>query len=69
MAHLVFATIGADAFAERARRELGATVRPRLSVNLSQLTAQDTKIAALAARGATNTEIASQLCISARTVH
>jgi DNA-binding CsgD family transcriptional regulator len=62
--------IGADAFAERARRELlatGETVRKRTADSSNTLTAQETQIALLAAEGRTNPEIAARLFISART--
>jgi DNA-binding CsgD family transcriptional regulator len=63
--------MGADAFAERARRELlatGETVRKRTGRAHHGLTAQEHQIARLAADGHTNQEIGSQLFISARTV-
>lgn len=62
---------GADAFAERARRELlatGETVRQRTIETRDDLTSQEAQIARLAAAGHTNTEIGSQLFISPRTV-
>jgi DNA-binding CsgD family transcriptional regulator len=62
--------IGADAFAERARRELlatGETVRKRTSDSANTLTAQEAQIARLAAEGHTNPEIAASLFISPRT--
>jgi len=63
--------MGADGFAERARRELsatGATVRKRTPETRNDLTAQETQIARLARDGLSNSEIAAQLFISARTV-
>jgi DNA-binding NarL/FixJ family response regulator len=70
-AHDTFARIGAEAFAERARRELlatGESVRGRSVETLDELTAQEAHIARLAADGQTNPEIAAQLFISPRTV-
>jgi DNA-binding CsgD family transcriptional regulator len=71
-AHEAFTTIGAAAFAERARRELmatGETVRRRgPGAATSTLTAQETSISRLAADGCTNPEIGAQLFLSARTV-
>jgi DNA-binding CsgD family transcriptional regulator len=70
-AHEVLAGMGADAFAERARRELqatGETVRKRSVETASTLTAQEEQIVRLAAEGATNPEIGSRLFISPRTV-
>lgn len=66
-------SIGADAFASRARAELLATgehVRKRgaAAADLSQLTPQELQVAGLASTGASNREIASQLYISANTV-
>ncbi|WP_433306707.1 ATP-binding protein [Actinoplanes sp. CA-030573] len=63
--------MGAEGFAERARRELaatGATVRKRNPETRNDLTAQETQIAQLARDGLSNTEIGAQLFISARTV-
>jgi DNA-binding NarL/FixJ family response regulator len=63
--------MGADAFAERARRELlatGETVRKRTVETSGQLTAQEAQIARLAAQGLTNPEIGAALFISPRTV-
>ena len=62
---------GADAFAERARRELLATgekVRKRSDETRGQLTAQEEQIARLAADAQTNQEIGAQLFLSPRTV-
>jgi DNA-binding NarL/FixJ family response regulator len=67
----MFATFGADAFAERTRRELLATgekVRKRTDETRGQLTAQEEQIARLAAEGQTNQEIGAQLFLSPRTV-
>jgi DNA-binding CsgD family transcriptional regulator len=70
-AHEAFAAMGADAFAERARRELlatGETVRKRTVETSGELTAQEAHIARLAAEGLTNPEIGAALFISPRTV-
>ncbi len=61
----------AEAWAERARRELaatGETVRKRTVETRDALTSQESQIARLAAEGHTNPEIAAQLFISPRTV-
>jgi DNA-binding CsgD family transcriptional regulator len=66
-----FARMGAEAFAERARRELtvtGAKVRKQPVISGGELTAQEAQIARLAAKGHTNPEIGAQLFISAHTV-
>ena len=63
--------MGAEGFAERARRELAATgerVRKRSPETGNELTAQETQIARLAANGLSNAEIGAQLFISYRTV-
>lgn len=70
-AHDFFADIGAEAFAERARRELVATgenARRRTADTLNLLTAQEAQIAQLAADGLSNPDIGAQLFISPRTV-
>jgi DNA-binding CsgD family transcriptional regulator/tetratricopeptide (TPR) repeat protein len=70
-AHGLFTTMGIEAFAERARRELlatGDTVRKRTVETVSELTAQEAHIARLAASGRTNVEIGAQLFLSTRTV-
>ena len=70
-AHDLFTTMGIEAFAERARRELlatGDTVRKRTVETVSELTAQEAHIARLAVDGRTNVEIGAQLFLSTRTV-
>jgi DNA-binding CsgD family transcriptional regulator len=70
-AYDTFAHLGAEAFADRARRELLATgekVRRRQVDTVNDLTAQEDHIARLARDGRTNPEIAAELFISARTV-
>jgi DNA-binding CsgD family transcriptional regulator len=70
-AHEMFSQMGAEAFAERARRELaatGETVRKRTVETLDELTTQEVQVARLAADGHTNPEIGAQLFISPRTV-
>jgi DNA-binding CsgD family transcriptional regulator len=69
--HEMFSRFGAEAFAERARRELlatGETARRRTEETRDVLTPQEAQIARLAADGQTNPEIAAQLFISPRTV-
>jgi DNA-binding CsgD family transcriptional regulator len=71
IAHDMFDTIGMEAFASRAGRELratGETVHKRTVRAPSTLTAQETSIARLACDGQTNSEIGTQLFLSARTV-
>jgi DNA-binding NarL/FixJ family response regulator len=63
--------MGAEAFAERARRELTATgekLRRRRDASRDELTPQEAQIARLAREGLTNPEIAAQLFLSTRTV-
>ena len=70
-AHNLFATIGMEAFAERARTELlatGETARKRTVETRDALTAQEALIARLAREGLSNPEIGARLFISARTV-
>ena len=70
-AYHLFTVVGADAFAERARRELlaaGEKVRKREVDTYSQLTPQEEHIVRLARDGRTNPEIAAELFISTRTV-
>ena len=70
-AHELFTDFGVESFAERARVELEATgvrARKRTVDTLDQLTSQEEQVARLAAKGATNREIAAQLFISPSTV-
>ena len=70
-AHGMLDTMGLEAFAERARRELlatGETARKRTIETRDELTAQEALIARLARDGASNPEIATRLFISPRTV-
>ena len=70
-AYEIFDSIGAAAFAERARIELRATgghARQRAAETPETLTAQEALIARLAGEGASNPEIAAQLFISRATV-
>jgi DNA-binding CsgD family transcriptional regulator len=70
-AHDMFESMGARAFAERARLELDATgerARARHLEPTSDLTVRELQIARLAADGLTGREIASQLFISPHTV-
>jgi len=63
--------MGAQGFADRARRELQATgekVRSRAWYTQAELTPQEEEIARLAGDGKTNPEIGAQLFIGARTV-
>ncbi len=70
-AYQIFDSIGAAAFAERARTELRATggqVRQHTIETPDILTAQEAVIARLAGEGTSNREIAAQLFISESTV-
>jgi len=70
-AHEMFTRMGAQAFAERARRELVATgekVRKHSVGTGDELTGQEAQIARLAGDGLTNQEIGAQLFISTHTV-
>jgi DNA-binding CsgD family transcriptional regulator len=70
-AHDTFSRIAAEAFAERALRELlatGETARKRTDEARAYLTPQEAQIARLARDGLSNPEIGAQLFISPRTV-
>jgi DNA-binding CsgD family transcriptional regulator len=70
-AHELFAAIGAEGFAERARVELLATgerLRRTSIETTNELTPQEAQISQLVADGATNVEIAAKLFISRSTV-
>ena len=70
-AHEMLATMGIEAFADRARRELmatGETARKRTLDTPVELTAQEAQIARLARDGLSNPEIGARLFISRRTV-
>ena len=70
-AHEMFTDMGAEAFADRARRELvaaGVTVRTRAFGARENFTSQEAQVARLAAQGRTNPEIGAELFLSPRTV-
>jgi DNA-binding CsgD family transcriptional regulator len=70
-AHDMLEAMGAEAFAERARRELaatGETARKRTVETSLELTAQEAQIARLARDGLSNPEIGARLFLSTRTV-
>jgi DNA-binding CsgD family transcriptional regulator len=70
-AHDMFGDAGAQAFADRAHRELlatGETARARTDETRDVLTPQEAQIARLARDGLSNPEIGAQLFISPRTV-
>jgi DNA-binding CsgD family transcriptional regulator len=70
-AHEMFSAMGAQAFDDRACRELratGETVRKRTVETRGELTAQEVLIARLAQEGLSNPEIGTRLFISPRTV-
>ncbi|WP_240670165.1 helix-turn-helix transcriptional regulator [Actinoplanes solisilvae] len=70
-AHEAFTAMGAEGFAARAGRELGATgetVRSRAPAAVAALTPQESQIAKLAVAGRTNPDIAAAMFLSPRTV-
>jgi DNA-binding CsgD family transcriptional regulator len=70
-AHEMFAAIGMEAFAERARKELhasGEKVRKRTVETRDDLTGQERQIARLARDGLSNPEIGARLFLSPRNV-
>lgn len=70
-AHEMFDAIGMQAFAQRARRELGATGETackRAATTHGELTPQEALIARLARSGLSNPEIAARLFLSPRTI-
>jgi DNA-binding CsgD family transcriptional regulator len=70
-AHDAFSRMDAEAFAERARRELlatGETVRRRIDETRDVLTPQEAQIARLARDGFSNPDIGTRLFLSPRTV-
>jgi DNA-binding CsgD family transcriptional regulator len=72
-AHGMFASMGAEGFAERARIELRAAGararhRPAAEAEARVLTSQEEQVARLAARALTNREVATRLFISESTV-
>ncbi len=70
-AHTMFASMGIEAFAQGAERELVATggrTRKRVPETRDDLTAQEAQVARLARNGLSNPEIGARLFISPRTV-
>jgi DNA-binding CsgD family transcriptional regulator len=70
-AHEMFVSFGAEAFTERAGRELAATgapARSRVLAAPTELTAQERQIARRARDGQSNVEIGAELFLSGRTV-
>ena len=70
-AHALLSEMGADAFAERAARELRATgehPRRRTAQATDELTDHELHIARLVATGATSREVGAQLFLSPRTI-
>ncbi len=70
-AHSSFVEMGADAFAQRACRELlatGETARKRTIDTRDELTPHEARIARMARDGASNQDIATELFVSRKTV-
>jgi DNA-binding CsgD family transcriptional regulator len=70
-AHDMFLDMGAEGYAQRAGGELAATgarARRRTPATSLDLTPQEARVADLATEGASNSEIAAQLFLSASTV-
>jgi DNA-binding CsgD family transcriptional regulator len=70
-AHESFVEMGAEAFAERTRRELlatGETARKRTIETTDDLTPHEARIARMARDGASNQDIATELFVSRKTV-
>lgn len=70
-AHDMLTKMGAEAFAERARRELEATgekARKRTVTTGVQLTGRETQVSRMASDGLSNPEIGTRLLVSPRTV-
>ena len=70
-AHARFVEMGAEAFAQRACRELlatGETARKRTIETSDELTPHEARIARMARDGASNQDIATQLFVSRKTV-
>jgi DNA-binding CsgD family transcriptional regulator len=66
-----FAKMGAEAFAQRATRELlatGETARKRTDETRGELTPHEARVAAMARDGASNQDIATQLFVSRKTI-
>ena len=66
-----FAEMGAEAFAQRAERELlatGETARKRTVETEDDLTPHEARIARMARDGASNQDIATELFVSRKTV-
>jgi DNA-binding NarL/FixJ family response regulator len=67
----MLSAMGADAFADRAARELlatGETARKRSVDTRDELTPHEARIARMARDGASNQEIADQLFVSHKTI-
>jgi DNA-binding NarL/FixJ family response regulator len=70
-ARTTFADMGAQAFAQRAERELlatGETARKRTIETTDELTPHEARIARMARDGASNQDIATELFVSRKTI-